>query len=74
MSTILLVFPELGLFGDYELFEAYCERLVRFDMIYYDCKINVDIHGKESKNFDDVNYVTVIMKVIIILIIIIFNN
>ena len=26
MSTILLVFPELSLFGDYELFESYCER------------------------------------------------
>ena len=26
MSTVLLVFPELGLFGDYELFEGYCER------------------------------------------------
>jgi hypothetical protein len=26
MSTILLVFPELALFGDYELFESYCER------------------------------------------------
>lgn len=27
MSTILLIFPELELFGDYELFETYCECL-----------------------------------------------
>ena len=27
ISTVLLVFPELELFGDYELFEAYCECL-----------------------------------------------
>lgn len=26
MATVLLVFPELELFGNYELFEAYCER------------------------------------------------
>jgi hypothetical protein len=26
VSTILLVFPEIELFGNYELFEAYCER------------------------------------------------
>lgn len=26
-STVLLVFPELELFGNYELFEAYCESL-----------------------------------------------
>ena len=26
-STVLLVFPELGLFGNYELFEVYCESL-----------------------------------------------
>jgi hypothetical protein len=25
VSTVLLVFPELELFGNYELFEAYCE-------------------------------------------------
>jgi hypothetical protein len=27
MSTILLVFPELELFGNYELFEGYCDCL-----------------------------------------------
>lgn len=27
MSTILLIFPELQLFGNYELFESYCESL-----------------------------------------------
>jgi hypothetical protein len=27
ISTTLLIFPELDLFGDYELFEAYCECL-----------------------------------------------
>ena len=27
MSTVLLVFPELELFGNFELFEAYCESL-----------------------------------------------
>lgn len=27
ISTVLLVFPELELFGNYELFEAYCECL-----------------------------------------------
>lgn len=25
MATVLLVFPELELFGNYELFEAYCD-------------------------------------------------
>ena len=27
IATVLLVFPELNLFGNYELFEAYCESL-----------------------------------------------
>ena len=27
ISTVLLVFPELELFGNFELFEAYCESL-----------------------------------------------
>lgn len=27
IATVLLVFPELSLFGNYELFEAYCESL-----------------------------------------------
>ena len=27
IATVLLVFPELDLFGDYELFESYCECL-----------------------------------------------
>ena len=27
MSTVLLVFPEIHLFGNYELFENYCECL-----------------------------------------------
>ena len=27
ISTVLLVFPELELFGNYELFESYCESL-----------------------------------------------
>ena len=27
MSTVLLVFPEMELFGNYELFEAYCDAL-----------------------------------------------
>jgi len=26
MATVLLVFPEIELFGNYELFEAYCDR------------------------------------------------
>lgn len=26
MATVLLVFPELDLFGNYELFEVFCER------------------------------------------------
>ena len=52
MSTVLLVFPELGLFGDYELFEAYCERLVWFDAIIYDSNINVYIHEDESDYYE----------------------
>jgi hypothetical protein len=28
MSTVLLVFPEMDLFGNYELFESYCDRFV----------------------------------------------
>lgn len=26
ISTVLLIFPEIELFGNYELFEIYCER------------------------------------------------
>jgi len=26
MATVLLVFPEIELFGNYELFEAFCDR------------------------------------------------
>jgi hypothetical protein len=34
VATVLLVFPELDLFGNYELFEAYCEWYVLYCSTY----------------------------------------
>ena len=33
LSTVLLVFPELELFGNYELFEAYCDWLAAITLV-----------------------------------------